>query len=119
MTTITVYQVIVAAASLGIIIGRTIRFFQRETAQSVFKYVAVVCIWGGIGAISLFPQIAHFIRIKFGFGENFNTMIFIAFVILFVLFFRLLSIVEHIERTITQLIRKEALEDVPKGRKRK
>lgn len=112
MGEITIYQYIVSAVALGIIIGRTLRFFHRENAQSALKYVTVVFVWGMIGVVSLFPTVAHWVRITFGFGENFNTMIFIAFVILFVLFFRLLSIVEKTETTITEFIRKEALRDI-------
>ena len=111
---ITLYQCILAAIAAGIIILRTIRFVRREQTQSLVKYITVVGIWGSIGAISLFPQIAHFIRITFGFGENFNTIIFIAFVILFALYFRLLSVVEKIESTITEIIRKEALKGIKK-----
>lgn len=106
---LTPYQIFLSVVSFGIILDRTIRFLKREQNQSFLKYITVVCIWGSIGAISLFPQIAHYIRITFGFGDNFNTIIFIAFVILFVLYFRLLSIVERIESNITKIIRKEAL----------
>ena len=111
---LTPYQIFLSVVAAGIILERTIRFFKREQNQSVLKYITVVCIWGSIGAISLFPQIAHFIRVTFGFGENFNTVIFIAFVILFALYFRLLSIVERIESNITELIRKESLKDIKK-----
>jgi len=106
---LTPYQVFLSIIAVGIILDRTIRFFKREQNQSVLKYISVIAIWGSIGAVSLFPQIAHHIRIFFGFGDNFNTIIFIAFVILFVLYFRLLSIVERIESNITKIIRKEAL----------
>jgi len=106
---LTPYQVFLSVVAVGIIVERTIRFFKREQNQSVLKYISVIAIWGSIGAVSLFPQIAHYIRITFGFGDNFNTIIFIAFVILFVLYFRLLSIVERIESNITEIIRREAL----------
>lgn len=98
----------------GIIIERSIRFVRREQTQSLVKYITVVGVWGSIGAISLFPQIAHFIRTTFGFGDNFNTIIFIVFVVLFVLYFRLLSIIEKIESTITEIVRKEALKKIKK-----
>lgn len=118
MNNVTVYQIGVAAVAFGIIIGRTLRFVRRERAQSVFKYLTVIFVWGMIGAIALFPGIAHWIRAQFGFGQNFNTMIFIAFVVLFVLFFRILGIIERIESQMTEIIRKEALKNLP-SRKRK
>jgi len=113
---ITIYQIGLALVASFIVGQRLLRFVRRETSQSLFKMLAVVGIWGSIGAVALFPEIAHFIRAKMGFGENFNTIIFIAFVILFSLFFRLLSIVERIESQITKIIRKDALRDLKKKR---
>jgi len=111
---ISIYQIGLALVASYIIGQRLLRFIRRERAQSLFKLLTVIVVWGGIGAVALFPEIAHFIREKFGFGENFNTMIFITFVILFVLFFRILSIIERIETNITELIRKESLKDIKK-----
>lgn len=116
---ISLYQIALAGIALYIIIQRLIRFVRREQTQSFYKLLTVIVVWGGIGAVSLFPSIAHFIRIKFGFGENFNTLIFIAFVVLFVLFFKILSIVEKIEHSLTEIVRKEALGKVNKKKKRK
>ena len=118
MTNITIYQWIVAAIALVIIIGRTVRFWKRERTQSLIKYITVVFVWGMIGAVALFPQIAHWIRRTFGFGENFNTLIFITFVLLFVLFFRILSIIERIESQITEFIRRESLQGLVKKKKK-
>jgi len=114
MNNITIYQIILAVISVIIISQRTIRFLRREKAQSLFKYLTFTFIWGGIALIALFPDIAHWIRRTFGFGDNFNTLIFIAFVILFVLFFRLMSIIERIESQITDIVRKEALKGIEK-----
>lgn len=106
---ITPYQILLASVALYVIIQRTLRFFRRDEAQSILKYLTIVLVWGMIGAVSLFPSIAHFIRKTFGFGDNFNTMIFLAFVVLFVLFFRILAVIEKIESQLTEIIRKEAL----------
>lgn len=111
---ITIYQIGLAFVASFIIGQRLLRFIRRERTQSLFKLLTVIVVWGSIGAVALFPEIAHFVRVKMGFGENFNTIIFIAFVILFSLFFRLLSIIERLETNMTELIRKEALKEVKK-----
>jgi len=111
---ITIYQIALALVASFIVGERLLRFMRRERSQSLVKMLSIVGIWGGIGAVALFPEIAHFIRIKMGFGDNFNTIIFIAFVILFSLFFRLLTIIERIEGTITEFVRKESLKDLPR-----
>jgi hypothetical protein len=117
MDNVSIYQYVMAAVAFGTILGRTLRFFRRETSQSIPKYLTVVFVWGMIGVVSLFPSVAHWIRVTFGFGENFNTMIFIAFVVLFVLFFRILAIIEKIESQISEFIRNEALRNLQKSKK--
>lgn len=112
-------QLLVAAFCLFIILGRVLRFFRREPSQSLPKVVTTVVIWGMIGAISVFPQLAYTIREALGLGNNFNTEIFIGFIILFALYFRMLSIIENLETTITELVRKEALRELPRSKKRK
>jgi hypothetical protein len=115
---ITIYQIGLAVVASYMAGRGLLRFIRRETSQSLFKMLAIVGIWGGIGAVALFPEIAHFIRTKMGFGDNFNTIIFIAFVILFSLFFRILSIIERIELQLTEIIRKEALKNFPPKKKK-
>jgi len=116
---ITVYQIVVSLIATSVIVQRTIRFFRHGQSQSLLKYLTIILVWGMIGAVSLFPTIAHFIRVTFGFGENFNTMIFIAFVVLFVLFFRILAAIEKIESQLTEMVRKEALNPNRRNRRRK
>lgn len=116
---VSLYQAALALFAIVVIIERTVRFFHREYTQSLIKYLAIISIWGGIALISLFPNLAHWISLRFGLGENLNTLIFIGFIILFLLFFRMLSIIEHIETTITDLVRKEALRDLQMQKRKK
>lgn len=112
---ITIYQLLLALAAFAMVVYRTVRFFRGGQSQSFLKYCTIVCIWGMIGIVALFPSVAHFIRIKFGFGDNFNTMIFIAFVMLFVLFFKILAIIEKIESQLTDMVRDESLKKIAKN----
>ncbi len=115
-----ILQIAVAAFCLIIIAGRFLRFVRREPNQSLPKLITTVVIWSMIGSISLYPPIAYTIRNTLGLGNNFNTEIFIGFIILFALYFRMLSIIEQLETTITELIRKEALRELPaRSKKRK
>jgi hypothetical protein len=113
------YQIALAVFCLGVITERTLRFFRREYTQSLIKYISIIVIWGTIALFSLFPPVTHWISIRLGLGENLNALIFIGFIVLFLLFFRMLAIVEHIETTITELIRKEALRDLQMTTKKK
>ena len=66
-------------------------------------------IWGGIAVFALWPSLAREITYALGMGENLNTIIFIAFIVLFTLVFRLLTLIERLESDITSIIRKDAL----------
>lgn len=91
---------------------RIIGFIRKEYGQSLFKLITTILIWGGVTYIAFFPvQIRHLSQ-QLGFGENLNTFIFFGFVVVFVILFRLLSILEKNERLLTEIIRKEALKDI-------
>jgi len=82
---------------------RLVRFIRKEQGQSTFKLIATIFIWGGISYAAFF---------KLGSENNLNTFIFIGFVVVFFILFRLLSILEKNERLLTEIIRKEALKDL-------
>lgn len=89
--------------SLYLIGERLVRFIRKEQGQSIFKLIATILIWGGISYIIFF---------KLGSENNLNTFIFIGFIIVFVILFKLINILEKNERLLTEIIRKEALKDL-------
>jgi len=89
-----------------------IRFIRKDTGQTLFKLLVTVIIWGSISYISLFPAHLRFFSRQFGFGENLNTFIFFGFVVIAATLFKLISIVEKLERQLTEIIRKNALRDL-------
>ncbi|MEK7109877.1 MAG: hypothetical protein AAB876_01505 [Patescibacteria group bacterium] len=96
-------SVLLLIFSLYSIGERLVRFIRKEQGQSAFKLIATIFIWGGISYLAFF---------KLGSENNLNTFIFIGFVIVFFILFRLLSILEKNERLLTEIIRKDALKDL-------
>ena len=105
----TVLPIIFSCVALVVIIARIIRFIRKEQGQTFFKLMTTIIVWGSISYISLFPAHLRFVSRSLGFGENLNTFIFFGFVGIAAILFRLLSIVEKLERQMTDIVRKNAL----------
>lgn len=109
---LTVLPITFSVLAVLVIISRIIRFIRKEQGQTFFKLVTTIGVWGAISYISLFPTHIRFVSRQLGFGENLNTFIFFGFVVVFVILFRLLSLLEKNERMLTEIIRKQALKDL-------
>lgn len=114
---ITLYQIVLALVSFGIIFERLIKFFRKEKSQSFFKLATTIIVWVSILVLTLHPQLARTISLFLGLGENLNTLIFIGFIAVFLIIFKLLGIIENLESNITEIIRREALKDIISGKK--
>lgn len=106
---ISIIRWVLIILAVFMVIDRILKFTRRESGQTLFKLVSSVLIWGIILSISIYPDFAYFIARKLGMGENLNTLIFFGFVIVFMLIFKILSIIEHIERQITEVVRATAI----------
>jgi hypothetical protein len=112
MNNISIYQIILTLISLFFIMSQSVRFLKRESGQSFFKFIVLELIWISILLLTLFPDISRTISYTLGFGDNLNTLIFIGFVVVFIIIFKLLNIVEKLERNLSEIVRKEALKNV-------
>lgn len=106
---LSIYQIFLALIALFFIMNRWVRFAKKEKGHTFFKFTATLVIWGSMLVFSLFPSFTHVLSMKLGFGENLNTLIFLGFVVVFFIIFKLLDILERIECNITEIVRKEAL----------
>jgi hypothetical protein len=108
----TVPQIVLAVFACARLIDGATKYVRKEPNQTWFKLVASVLIWGAIALFALFPEWAHTLSKWGGLGENLNTLIFIGFIVVFAVLFKLLSIIERLERNISEIVRKEALERI-------
>lgn len=102
-------QIILALVALVFLANGTVKFFRKEKTQTLFKFFSNVIIWSGVIVFSLFPKLTHALSEKLGFGESLNTLIFIGFFIVFIILFKIINIIERTERSISEIVRKEAL----------
>ena len=111
MFDVPLYRLFIAFLALYFIAVRLWKFIRKERSQSFFKLLTFLVVWTGVLIFSLFPNLALTLSIKLGLAENLNPLIFIGFIVTFVVIFKLLSIIEKIERNITEIVRKQALKD--------
>ncbi len=104
-----IYQIILALVATIFIGSGIAKFIRHERSQTIFKLVVSTVIWGSILTFSLFPKASFSVSKAVGLGENLNTLIFIGFVVVFVILFKLLNLIERLERNLSELVRKEAL----------
>lgn len=105
----TIPQIILALISAYFFIERQRQYFSHSYAQSFLKYFSTTIIWGICFTIAIFPSLAHTLSVTLGFGNNYNTLIFTAFVIVFVILSKILNLIERIEKNITTLTQEIAL----------
>lgn len=110
--TLSLFHFFLVATSLFFLVGGVLKFVQRVKSQTFFRLMMTFAIWGGVLFFTLFPEKARELTMAFGLGENLNTLIFLVFVVIFIIIFRLLATIERLERSISEIVRNKALEAV-------
>lgn len=112
--TATIFQYIFALIAFVFWLKALLKFFRQERSQTFFKFFANSIIWLSIMLFALFPSQVHLFSERLGFGESLNTFIFIGFVVVFMIIFKIINIIERTERNISEIVRKEALSVINK-----
>jgi len=111
------YQIAVVLLAAAMIYSG-IRKYWRHPRQSFFKISVRVVVWGGIAAIALFPKLTYSLAKFVGIESNVNAVILTGFLLIFLMIFKILSIIERIERDISLLTRRDALDEFEEKRKK-
>ncbi|HSX24377.1 MAG TPA: DUF2304 domain-containing protein [Candidatus Andersenbacteria bacterium] len=107
------YQLIVSGIAVLMIVQGAIKYFTRGESQSFLKFFVRLFIWGGMAIVALFPQITNTLASFVGLEGNINAVILTAFLLVFLMIFKILSVVERIEQNISTLTRNDALSNLP------
>jgi len=115
MPRVSFYQIILAAVAIAFMYTGLVKFIRKEKKQTIIKLLATIFIWGSVLLFAIFPRLPHIVSRDLGFGENLNTLIFVGFVVVLMIIFKLLTIIERLERDISEIVRKEALKKLSNG----
>lgn len=106
---ISISQIILVFFAIYFIIKSIYQFIKKEAFFTPIKFLSSFFIWSGVLFFSVFPGSARIISQKISIGENLSMLIFIGFVIIFFILFKLLQSIEILEKNITEIVRYEAL----------
>jgi hypothetical protein len=106
------YQIVVAVLAF-FMIGQGVRsFFKHESGQTFIKLAVRVIVWGGMAAIAIYPNLSNQVASYIGIAGNINAVILVGFILVFLMIFKLLSAIEHLEQQVTTLTRQKTLENL-------
>lgn len=108
------YQFVVIAIAIFMVADGIDHYIRGSYGQSFLKLAVRILIWGSMGTIALFPRLTYAIAHFLGVEGNVNAVMFIAFLFVFLLIFKLMSVIERVEQQVTTLTRQHALEDIGK-----
>ncbi|OGY32810.1 MAG: hypothetical protein A3C02_01705 [Candidatus Andersenbacteria bacterium RIFCSPHIGHO2_02_FULL_45_11] len=115
--TLQFYQIVVVGIALFMIYTGTQKFLSRGAGQSLLKLLVRIVVWGGMAAVALFPEFTDVLAKLIGLEGNINAVILVGFLLVFLMIFKILSVVERIEQDITRTVRRESLDQF-QGRKK-
>ena len=103
------YQIIVLIVSVVMLTQGITRLIKNFSSQSFLKIATRLLVWFGMIVIAFFPRVTDSLAQFVGLEGNINAVILVGFLMIFLIIFRLMSIIERIEKDISVLARKDAL----------
>ncbi len=104
------YQIVILALAAFMIFQGGKKYFKKENNQTFIKFSVRVIVWGGMAAIAAFPNLSTQVASVIGIDGNINAVVLVGFILIFLMIFKILSIIEGIERNITALTRDQSLQ---------
>ena len=106
------YQIVISIISTIMIYQGVSRYIKGKSSQTLLKVLVRIVVWGGMAFISLFPSFTTVLARIIGIEGNINAAILTGFLLIFLMLFKLLSLIEKLEQDISQVTRKESLQEL-------
>jgi hypothetical protein len=108
------YQIIILLIAVTMLYQGIKNYAQGKGGQTLYKLLIRIVVWGGMALIAIFPTFTNLLADLVGLKGNINAVILTAFLLIFLMIFKLLSAIEKLEQNISELTRKDALKEIKK-----
>ncbi len=105
-----VIQILIVVFAL-FALSRTVWQFKKGTLSFVWLFFWIL-FWLGVGFVAVLPQTADMVARVVGVGRGADVVIYVSLLALFYLIFRVYIKIEQVEREVTGLVRKLALDEL-------
>ncbi|MFH0969755.1 MAG: DUF2304 domain-containing protein [Patescibacteria group bacterium] len=112
MENIRIYQIIIVFVSAFMIFQGIRNYIKGKSGQTIYKVLIRIVVWGGMAAVTMFPEAIGLLAKTLGIIDNINAVILTGFLLVFLIIFKLLSAIERLERNISILTRKDSLKQL-------
>lgn len=106
------YQIAISIISAVMIFNGVKNYAKGKSGQTLLKVFVRIVVWGGMAVVAIFPDLTNSIATIIGMQGNINAVILTGFILVFLMIFKLLSAIERLEQQISEVTRKEALNDI-------
>lgn len=106
------YQVVVLIVSVIMTYQGVRNFIKGKGGQTFFKLFIRIIVWGGMALVAIFPSLTDVLARLIGLQGNINAVILTGFLLIFLMIFKLLSAIERLEQNISEITRKEAIDEI-------
>lgn len=107
-----IYQLVVSIISAIMIYQGISNYIKGKSGQTILKLFTRILVWGGMGAIAIFPDLSNSIATIIGIAGNINAVILIGFIFVFLMMFKLLSAIERLEQDLSIITRNDAIKEI-------
>jgi hypothetical protein len=116
LNTLHLYQIVILIIAGVMIYQGVNNFLKGKDNQTILKVTIRIIIWGGMATIVLFPNFSNVLAGIIGIEGNINAVILAGFLLVFLMIFKLLSAIEHLEQQITTVTRDNAIKEIPENK---
>lgn len=110
-------QIVIIIFALFALSRAFLRFKDNKLTQNEFLFW--VFLWVVVIIVSIIPGITSILSRQFGIGRGIDLVLYVSIIAIFYLIFRLYVKLESVEKEITRVVRKIALDSKPKSKKKR